>query len=127
MTAGVMAVVLLLLVVLLEMSLEDPRAASGYSLQSFRKLYADPFLYEALRNPLGMTGVSTFTALFFAVPIALVAERTTLPRRSLIFLLMVATALIPGFFTAMGWKLLLHPRIDTDVQRCAAAHPPRAG
>ena len=50
-------------------------------------------------------------ALFFAIPIAWLVERTDLPGKELVFTLMAVGALVPTFFTAMGWVFLLHPRI----------------
>ena len=38
-------------------------------------------------------------------------ERTDLPGKELVFTLMAVGALVPTFFTAMGWVFLLHPRI----------------
>ena len=109
-TALVLGVVVLLLVVIVGIAFRDSDTNAN-TLENFRELYGDRFVLTALRNTIGFTLVATFTSLFFAVPIAFLAERTTLPGRSFIFPLLTVTILIPGFFSAMGWLLMFHPRI----------------
>jgi len=110
-SVGVLSVVILLLAVILTIAFQDPADTSIYTLQNFRDLYLEPFVYGALLNTAGFTLVCTLTALFFAIPIAWLAERTDLPGRSLVFPLMTASAIIPGMFGALGWLLMFHPRI----------------
>ena len=50
-------------------------------------------------------------SLLFAVPTAWLVERTDLPGKNFVFMLVTLGALLPTFFTAMGWVFLLHPRI----------------
>ena len=50
-------------------------------------------------------------SLLFAVPTARLVERTDLPGKNFILMLVTLGALLPTFFTAMGWVFLLHPRI----------------
>lgn len=107
----VLSVILILLAVILTIAFQDPQDSSIYTLDNFRDIYLEPFVYGALLNTAGFTIVTTFTALFFAIPIAWMAERTDLPGRGLIFPLMTASAIIPGMFGALGWLLMLHPRI----------------
>ncbi|MEE8115097.1 MAG: hypothetical protein V3T23_12185, partial [Nitrososphaerales archaeon] len=110
-SVGVLSVVILLLAVILTIAFQDPADTSIYTLQNFRDLYLEPFVYGALLNTAGFTLVTTLTALFFAIPIAWLAERTDLPGRDLVFPFMTASAVIPGLFGALGWLLMLHPRI----------------
>lgn len=112
-SAGVLSIVIVLLAVILTIAFQDPVDASVYTLQSFRDLYLEPFVYGALLNTAGFTLVSTVTALFFAVPIAWLAERTDLPGRSAVFPIMTASAVIPGTFGALGWLFMFHPRIGS--------------
>ncbi len=108
-----LSVVILLLAIVLVIAFQDPIDASVYTLKNFRNLYLEPFVYSTLLNTAGFTLVGTFTALFFAVPIAWLAERTDLPGRSLIFPLMMASTILPGLFGALGWLFMFHPRIGT--------------
>jgi iron(III) transport system permease protein len=82
-----------------------------YTLNNFRVLYSEPFAYKSLLNTLGFATVAVLTALFFGVPMAWLAERTDLAGRGAIYPLMTVGILVPGFFTAMGWLFLFHPRI----------------
>ena len=104
MVVGLLAVVVLI-------AFQDHRDTSLYTLENFRDLYGDPFVYKALWNTLYYTIVVVITSLVFAVPIALIAERTNLPGRGAIFPLMTGTIIVPGFLTAQGWLLMFHPRI----------------
>ena len=103
----------MLLAVILDIAFQDPLDSSVYTLQNFRDLYLYPFVYGALYNTAVFTAVTVFVALFFAVPIAWLAERTDLPGRSLVFPMMTASAVIPGTFGALGWLFMFHPRIGT--------------
>jgi iron(III) transport system permease protein len=112
-SAAILSVVILLLAIVLVIAFQDPLDTSVYTLKNFRNLYLEPFVYSTLLNTAGFTLVSTFTALFFAVPIAWFAERTDLPGRSSIFPLMMASTILPGLFGALGWLFMFHPRIGT--------------
>ena len=82
-----------------------------FSIDNYITLYADPFVVTALVNTLGFAMTTMFVALFFGVSIAWFVERTDLPGKSSIYTVMSLGILLPGFFTAMGWLFLLHPRI----------------
>ncbi len=89
----------------------DAEAGSFFSLSAYRALFSDPFSYRTLFNTAVFSAVAVATALFFGVPAAWIVERTNLPGKGLLFTLMTAGLLIPGFLSAMGWVFLLHPRI----------------
>jgi len=82
-----------------------------YTLKHYRELFADASTYRTLLNTLGFAATSVLVSLFFAVPTAWLVERTDLPGKNLVFALVTIGALVPTFFTAMGWVFLLHPRI----------------
>lgn len=81
------------------------------TLEHYRALYGDSFALRAFSNTLVFAVTATGVALVFAIPIAWLVERTRLPGKNLVFPLMSIGLLTPGFFTAMGWVFLLHPRI----------------
>ncbi len=110
-SAFVLSIVVILLAVIVAIAFQDAEDASVYTLKHVRDLYLDTFVYSTLINTAGFTLVTTLTALFFAVPIAWLAERTDLPGRKFVFPLMTATAVIPGLFGALGWLFMFHPRI----------------
>lgn len=105
--------ILVLTVISLGMSFEgiEGHTTQGFTLDHYRKLYQDPFAYQTFLNTVVFSLVSTLVALGFAVPAAWLVERTTLPGKEWVFPLMSIGLLTPGFFTAMGWVFLLHPRI----------------
>lgn len=109
----VLGVVIILLAAVFRIAFADPETSTGWTLANFTDLYGDAFVYRALLNTAGFTVVTVITALVFAIPIAIFAERTDLPGRSWIFPMMTISILIPGFFTAMGWLFMFHPRIGT--------------
>jgi iron(III) transport system permease protein len=88
-----------------------PGAGTAYTFKHYLAVYADPFTYTALLNTGGFAIVTTLVSLLFGVPIAWLAERTTMSFKPLLYGLMVLGLIIPSFFVAMGWILLLHPRI----------------
>lgn len=86
-------------------------ANGSWTLKNFVDLYASAFAYKALLNTAVFAVVSVVVACAFAVPIAWVSERTDLPGRNLIYILMTVGIVIPPFFMAMGWLALFHERI----------------
>ena len=82
-----------------------------YTLKHYRTLFADPATYRTFVNTTGFASTTVFVALLFAIPTAWLVERTDIPGKDLIFALVTIGALVPTFFTSMGWVFLLHPRI----------------
>lgn len=103
------ALILLLLGSVIFRSLSLLQSVRGRA--EIAELFGGADYYWMLLSTFYFAAVTTATALFFGVPIAWLTERTDLPGRGLIRLLMGAGVLIPGFFTAMGWIFLANPRI----------------
>jgi iron(III) transport system permease protein len=108
---GGLALAAILVLLLITVDIAFRTQEGFYTLNNFRTLYSEPFAYKSLLNTLGFATVAVLTALFFGVPIAWLAERTDLAGRAAIHPLMTVGILVPGFFTAMGWLFLFHPRI----------------
>jgi iron(III) transport system permease protein len=89
----------------------DPGDPVTYTIKHYRALATDASTYRTLTNTLGFASVTVAVSLLFAVPTAWLVERTDLPGKNLVFALVTLSALLPTFFTAMGWVFLLHPRI----------------
>lgn len=109
-----MAVIALLVAVMFWVSLQ--KGAFGtpsaiYTLGNYQEVFSDPFVYRVFANTLIFTATTTFFALLIGLPIAWLAERTTIPGKTLIYAFMTLGLLIPGIYTAMGWTLIAHPRI----------------
>jgi iron(III) transport system permease protein len=87
-----------------------------FTLANYRAVFSDPIVVRAATNTLTFSAGTVVVAAFFGLPLAWLAERSNLPGRSMIAALLTMTLLIPGFFTAMGWLLLFHPRIGVANQ-----------
>ncbi len=92
-------------------SIRESMTAPGLTLRHYANLYTDPFAYNSFLNTLGFTAVTLFVALVLGIPIAWLVERTDIGGKAWITAAMTMSVLIPGFFTAMGWLFLAHPRI----------------
>jgi iron(III) transport system permease protein len=105
------AIIVGLLLLVIWVSFRESLTASGYTLRHYVNLYTDPFAYNSFLNTMGFTAVSLSVALLLGIPIAWLVERTDVGGKSWITAAMTISVLIPGFFTAMGWLFLAHPRI----------------
>ncbi|TAJ75958.1 iron ABC transporter permease, partial [bacterium] len=86
-------------------------ATATYTLENYQEILTDPFLYRVLWNTATFTLSTTCIALLIGLPIAWLAERTTLPGKTFVYAIMTFGLLIPGIYTAMGWTFIAHPRI----------------
>lgn len=82
-----------------------------YTLKNYEEILGDPFVLKVFWNTIIFTLSTTFTALALGLPIAWLAERTTLPGKELVYTIMTLGLLIPGIYTAMGWTFIAHVRI----------------
>ncbi|HXP78066.1 MAG TPA: ABC transporter permease subunit [Stellaceae bacterium] len=105
---GLVMIVSLLASVLLR-SFGSLESATGRA--AIIALFSDAEYYRTLLDTFYFALLTTVVAMLFGVPIAWFVERTDLPGREAIRVMMGAGILIPGFFTAMGWVYLAHPRI----------------
>jgi len=86
-------------------------AQSQYTLDNYRAVFADPLAYGSFLNTLVFAASTTFFAMAIGLPIAWLAERTTIGGKPIIYGIMTMGLLIPGIFVAMGWTFIAHPRI----------------
>jgi iron(III) transport system permease protein len=82
-----------------------------YTLKNYEEILGDPFVLKVFWNTIVFTLSTTFTALVLGLPIAWLAERTTMPGKELVYTIMTLGLLIPGIYTAMGWTFIAHVRI----------------
>jgi iron(III) transport system permease protein len=82
-----------------------------YTLKNYEEILGDPFVLKVFWNTIIFTLSTTFTALVLGLPIAWLAERTTMPGKELVYTIMTLGLLIPGIYTAMGWTFIAHVRI----------------
>jgi len=84
---------------------------NSYSLANYVEIFSDPFVAQVFLNSTLFAAVTLVVAFAFGIPIAWLATRTDLARKSLLFTLMTVALLIPGFIPAIGWTFLLHPNV----------------
>jgi len=104
-------VVLFLLAVTILVGFRESAVNGALTVRHYQELYTDSLAYTALLNTIGFAAVTLAVALFFGIPIAWLVERTDMRAKSLMYSVVTLSLLVPGFFTAMGWLFLLHPRI----------------
>lgn len=94
------------------MSFTTGTPGSGvYTLENYREAFTDVFTYKVLYNTLFFASGAVIVSLLVAVPLAWLVARTDFPLKGLTITLSMLIVLIPGFIAAMGWVLLLSPRI----------------
>jgi len=86
-------------------------AHSTYTLENYRDVLGDSEIYGVVWNTLWFACSTVFFALIVGLPIAWLTERTTIPGKPTIYVIMTLGLLIPGIFVAMGWTFIAHPRI----------------
>src|SRR5205823_3646754 len=97
-----------------------PGRTGPLTLQNFRTAYLDPTLLGILANTAGFAAGTVLVALLFAVPLVWLVNRTDLPGKSVIFILTVASLLVPVFLGAMGWILMFSPEVGLANQLAKA-------
>ena len=106
-----------LLVVVVYLSFREGGLPDGaLTTGNYSALFHDSQVWEVTRNTIVYLAVTLATALFFGTTLAILVERTDFGWEKTINAAMVLRILIPGFFTAMGWIFLFHPRIGAINQ-----------
>jgi iron(III) transport system permease protein len=121
--------VLLVIVIWLSFTSGSPGSASlRYTTEHYVALLVSPLTYRVILNTVIFSGITLFTSLAVGLPITWLVERTDLPGKTAVFTFMTVGLLLPGFSVALGWLLLLHPRIGVlnrmAVQLFGLAQPP---
>jgi iron(III) transport system permease protein len=83
----------------------------GFTLDNHLTVFQSSSMVSALANTMILGVASTLLVLFFAVPMAWLIYRSDLPFGSMLVTLLAMQALVPAFLKAIGWILLLSPRI----------------
>jgi iron(III) transport system permease protein len=82
-----------------------------YTLQNYTDAF-DGYLIQRVVPNTVVVGLGTVAVvLFFSVPLAWLLHRTDLPYRELWITLIAVAVIVPGFLKAMGWIMLLSPKI----------------
>ena len=114
---GLMALLLLLvgvpllMVVLMSLRTGFPGEGGPLTLTNFIAVYSTAATYQILLNTLLFASGTVLIALVFAVPLVWLLNRTDIPFKNTIYVLMTVGILVPVFLRTIAWILLLSPRI----------------
>ena len=105
-------VVLLLVGFVVWMSfVEGSPIEPNLTLQNYSEAFDEYLIQRVIPNTI-VVGIGTVAVvLFFSVPLAWLLHRTDLPYKELWITLIAVAVIVPGFLKAMGWIMLLNPKI----------------
>ena len=108
-----MVVIAIFVAVLIFISFQGTLSGVGAqsTLANYSELLGDSLFYTALLNTAVFAVVSICVALLAGLPIAWLAERTTIHGKAVVYAIMTVGLVIPGIYTAMGWTFIGNPRI----------------
>lgn len=88
-----------------------PGLDSAFSLDNYLEFFSNPLTAKSGLNTL-IVGIGTVViSLLFAVPMAWLLQRTNIPGKNLFLTFLFLQVLLPGFLKAMGWIMLISPKI----------------
>ena len=90
-----------------------PTEAGPYTISPYVQAYGGADTWPLIRNTLLYAGLGVLFALPLAFGFAYLTERTDMPLRDSMYVLMFVPMSTPIFATALGWVLLLGPRGGT--------------
>lgn len=92
----------------------------GWTLAHWTNVMSSRMLTKVIPNT-AIVGLGTIVvAAFFALPLAWLLNRTSLPFRNTFITLMAVAVIVPGFLRAMGWIMLVNERIGLMNKALAA-------
>ncbi|OGP23896.1 MAG: hypothetical protein A2038_15680 [Deltaproteobacteria bacterium GWA2_57_13] len=83
----------------------------GLTLENWTNIANSRMATEVIPNTLIVGVGAVLVATFFALPLAWLLNRTSLPFRNTFISLMAVVVIVPGFVKAMGWIMLINDRI----------------
>ena len=90
--------------------------ATGFSFANYIEAYSDPILWTVILNTLLFAFGTLAVALFFVIPMVWLLNRTDLPFKRSILILMISGFLVPSFLRAAGWILMFSPQVGMANQ-----------
>jgi len=107
------AVVIVPLVFMLAMSLRtgSPANPGDWTLANYQEVYGGAALYQTLGNTIVYALVTALISLSIAGGFAWLVERTDLPFRNVVWIVMLLPIAIPGMLSSMAWLLMLTERV----------------
>jgi iron(III) transport system permease protein len=102
-------------------------ANTPFTLENYSDVFLDTRLYSLLGNTLFFAAGSLAIGFVLSVLLAWLVERTDLPLRNLVFVLIVASSSLPQIISGISWGLLLNPVhgwINVAVRAVGGLEPP---
>ena len=116
----VLAVIVALSLFVLYMTfVPDLPTEGGLTLDHWISVASSPRLAKVIQNTTILGFGTVLVVAFFALPIAWLLNRTTVPFSDTLLTLIAAVAIVPGYVKAMGWIILLNDRIGVFNQMIA--------
>jgi iron(III) transport system permease protein len=84
-------------------------SGASWSLQNYFTVLLDPTTVSVLVNTFVFSVGSLFIGVTLSIALAFLVERTDIPFRNIIFLLILLSLGIPGVISGIAWVLLLNP------------------
>ena len=84
---------------------------SEWSLENYQDVFLSSSTYEVLGNTLIYAAGALLLSFTIAIALAWIVERTDMPGRSTIYILVIAALGIPAVIAGISWGLLGNPRI----------------
>lgn len=106
----------------------SPGLSEGWTVQHYKDAVSGTS-FAAFRNTFLVAACSTVLSVAFATALAWLVERTNLPFRNLVWVVVLLPIAVPGILTTMSWSMLLQPRSGVvngwirDVVGVVGVHP----
>jgi iron(III) transport system permease protein len=108
----VSAVILMLTVLILWMSFcRGLPFESAFSLDNYTEVFGSEQFWTVVLNTVEVGLGTVAITIFFGIPLAWLLNRTDIPMRSVFITMLAVTVIMPGLVKAMGWIMLLSPRV----------------
>ena len=86
-------------------------SASPFTLENYDDVFLNSNTYSVLGNTAIYAAGALFVSFAIAIALAWIVERTDVPMRNTIYILVIAALGIPTIIAGISWSLLGHPRI----------------
>lgn len=117
---GLLVGVPVVTVLLMSLRTGLPGRTGTLTLENFETAYTDPMLGTVLLNTGFFATGTVLLALVFSVPLVWLFNRSDLPYKPAIFVMMIAGFLVPVFLRAIGWILVFSPEVGLVNQAARA-------
>ncbi|MBV6304976.1 ABC transporter permease [Candidimonas humi] len=103
----IVAPMLMLLVGSFQVAAPGAVAHAGFTLQSYRRFFTDPFYLKIFGDTVWVSALCTGLALVLGFPVAYFLARTRSRYKSLLIILLVFPLLVGNVVRAAGWMIIL--------------------